>query len=235
MVADGLSPASGDGNPILLEPNRTAFRNRTFCKPAPTGNKLTDNKNHTIGGYFAMKRLLLIPGITALALLCSPTVHGQAVVRETTTTTAATAPLEATGTITEWGPENVIIREKDVAAPVHYGFAKRVDYVDAAGNPVAREVIRSGAPVTVRYVREGDRMLVDRVIVQRAAPVAATTTTTETTTTRTFTHHEAKEMDKLHDRIAKEERELADHPDRVHLQDDLARDRAALDAIQNGR
>ncbi|HEY3899239.1 MAG TPA: hypothetical protein VGM54_11530 [Chthoniobacter sp.] len=179
-----------------------------------------------------MKRLLLIPGITALALLCSPTVHGQAVVRETTTTTA---PLEATGTVTEWGPDNVIIREKDVTAPVHYGFAKRVEYVDAAGNPVRREVITSGVPVTVRYIREGDHMLVDRVIVQRTAPVAATTTETTTTTTRTFTHHETKEMDKLRDKIAHEERELADHPDRVHLQDDLARDRAALDAIQNGR
>jgi hypothetical protein len=157
-------------------------------------------------------------------------VHGQTVVRETTTTAA---PLEAVGTVTEWGPDNVIIREKDVAAPVRFGFSKRVEYVDAAGNPVSREVITSGVPVTVRYVREGDRMLVDRVIVQRTAPVAATTTT-ETTTTTTVTGREAKEMDKLRGKIAHEERELAEHPDRVKLQDDLARDRAALQAIEAG-
>jgi len=180
-----------------------------------------------------MKRLLLIPGITALALLCSPSVHAQAVVRETTTTTSA--PLEVTGTVTEFAPDTVIIRQKDVTAPVRYSFAKKVEYVDAAGNPVTREVITSGVPVKVRYIREGDRMLVDRVIVQSTAAPAVTATTTETTTTRTFTGRETKEIDKLRGKIAHEERELADHPDRLSLQDELARDRAALDAIQNGR
>ena len=180
-----------------------------------------------------MKKLLLIPGVTALALLCSPSVHGQAVVRENTTTTTATAaPLEAAGTVTEWGPGAVIIRQKDVAAPIRYSFARTVEYVDAAGNPVTRETITAGVPVTIRYIREGDQMLVDRVIVQRTvAPSTATTTVTTTTTTPTV--REAKEMEKLRGKIAHAERELAEHPDRTHLQEDLARDRAALDAIEH--
>jgi hypothetical protein len=178
-----------------------------------------------------MKRLLLIPGITAFALLCSPPVHGQAVVRETTTTT--TAPMEVTGTVTEWAPDNVIIRENDVAEPVHFGLAKTVVYVDEAGNPIRREVVTSGVPVKVRYIREGDRMVVDRVIVQR--PAATTTTTETTTTTREVTGREAKEIDKLRARIAHEEKELAEHPDRTKLQEDLARDRDALKAIEGGR
>jgi hypothetical protein len=178
-----------------------------------------------------MKRLLLIPGIAAFALLCSPPVHGQAVVRETTTTT--TAPLEVTGTVTEWAPDTVIVREKDVAEPVRYGFAKSVEYVDEAGNPVRREIIRSGVPVRMRYIREGDRMLVDRVIVQR--PAGTTTTTETTTTTREVTGREAKEIDKLRAKIAREERELAEHPDRTKLQEDLARDRDALKAIEGER
>jgi hypothetical protein len=200
-----------------------------------------------------MKKLL-IPGVAALTLLCAPTMYCQAVVRETTTTTtAAAAPLEVAGTITEWGPDRVILRERDVADPVSYSFAKRVEYVDAAGNPVAREVITRGAPVTVRYIREGDRMLVDRVIVQRTAPAAvvapatvvapvrvvtpaaAATTETTTTTTTTISGREAKEIDKLRAKIAHEERELAEHPDRTRLQDDLARDRAALEAIEGKR
>ena len=177
-------------------------------------------------------KLLLIPGVAAMTLLCSPVVHAQEVVRETTTTTAA-APLEAAGTVTEWGPDTVIVRQQGAADPVRYSFAKKVVYVDEAGNPVSREVIRQGAPVSVRYVREGDRMLVDRVVVQHtAAPVATTETNTTTTTTSTVTGREAKDIRKLKEKIAHEERELADHPGREHLQEELDRDRATLEQIQ---
>ncbi|MEI9898327.1 MAG: hypothetical protein WDN28_31835 [Chthoniobacter sp.] len=175
---------------------------------------------------------LLIPGVAALALLCSPTVYGQAIVRETTTTTAA-APLEAAGTITEWTPDRVIIRKKDVAEPVPFAFSKRVEYVDEAGNPVAREVITRDVPVTLRYTREGDRLLVDRVIVQRrVAPAAVTSTETTTTTTTTVSGHDAKELEKRRDKIARLERELADHPDRDHVRGDLAEERAKLERLE---
>jgi hypothetical protein len=183
---------------------------------------------------------LLIPGVAALALLCSPTVRGQAVVRETTATTT-TAPLEAAGTITEWTPNTVIIQRKDVAEPVPFTFSKRVEYVDEAGNPVAREVITRGVPVTVRYTREGDRMVVERVIVQRrvvapsavtVAPSAVTSTETTATTTTTITGHDAKEIEKRRDKIARLERELAEHPDRTRLRDDLADERAKLERLE---
>ncbi len=198
---------------------------------------------------------LLIPGVAALSLLCAPIiVHGQTVVRETTTT--ATAPLEAAGTVTEWGPDRVIIRQQGAADPVPYAFARRVEYVDEAGVPVAREVITRDVPVTVRYVREGDRMLVDRVVVhRRVAPAAEVTTvpgavttvprtvttvpgavSTETrqttTTTTTVSGHDAKEIDKRREKIAKLERELAEHPDRDKLRDELSEERAKLEQLQ---
>jgi hypothetical protein len=197
----------------------------------------TKNKNETKGGLLAMKKLLLIPSVTALALLCSPLTYGQAVVREstTTTTTAAAAPMEVTGTVTEWAPGAVIIRQKDVAAPARFSFARTVEYVDAAGNRVAREVITPGVPVTVRYIRDGDQMLVDRVIVQRQPAATETSTTATTTTTTTVTGREAKEIEKLRGKIAHEERELAEHPDRTKLQEELDRDRAALDAVEHPR
>ena len=185
---------------------------------------------------------LLIPGVAALALLCTPMVHGQAVVRETTTTTAA-APLEATGTITEWEPNRVIIRESSAADPVPFAFSNRVEYVDEAGAPVTREVITRDMPVTVRYVREGDRMLVNRVVVHRrmapaaavtVAPAAAVTTDSRTTTTTTTTvsGHDAKEIEKRRDKIAKLERELAEHPGRDGVREDLAQERAKLERLE---
>lgn len=187
---------------------------------------------------------LLIPGAAALALLCTPMSHGQTVVRETTTTATA-APMEAAGTVTEWGPDRVIIRKTDVAEPVPYGFAKSVEYVDEAGSPVTREVITRDTPVTVRYIQEGDRMLVDRVVVHRrvAAPAAAVTvapapavtssqTTTTTTTATTISGHDAKEIDKRREKIAKLERELAEHPNRDRVREDLADERAKLERLE---
>jgi hypothetical protein len=184
---------------------------------------------------------LLIPGVAALALLCTPMVHGQAVVRETTTTTAA-APLEATGTITEWDPDRVIIRKTDVAEPMPFAFSRSVEYVDETGAPVTREVISRDMPVTVRYVREGDRMLVNRVVVhRRIAPAAAVTVApaaavtekqTTTTTTTTISGHDAKEIEKRREKIAKLERELAEHPGRDGVREDLAEERAKLERLE---
>lgn len=179
---------------------------------------------------------LLIPGVAALALLSSPMVHAQTVVRETTTTAAAD-PLEAAGTVTEYGPDRVIIRQRDVADPVPYAFSKHVEYVDEAGAPIQREIIRRDTPVTVRYVREGDRMLVSRVIVHRQVePVApaATTTQTTTTTSTTISGHDAKEIEKRREKIAKLERELAEHPNRDHVREDLAEERAKLENLERG-
>jgi len=177
---------------------------------------------------------LLIPGVAALALLSTPMVHAQTVVREATTTSADVAPLEAAGTVTEYGPDRVIIRQRDGVEPVPYAFARSVEYVDDVGAPVTREVITRDTPVTVRYVREGDRMLVNRVVVHRrvAAPVATATSQTTTTTTTTISGHDAREIEKRREKIAKLEREVAEHPGRDGAREDLAEERAKLERLE---
>ncbi|MEI9898181.1 MAG: hypothetical protein WDN28_31075 [Chthoniobacter sp.] len=97
----------------------------------------------------------------------------------------------------------MVIRTQESAVPIRYSVSKSVVYVDEAGNPVAREIVKTGVPVTVRYVREGDRMIVNRVIVHQAtaaAPEAVTTEKTTTTTTTTEGRHE-KDKDRHHDKI----------------------------------
>ena len=147
-----------------------------------------------------MKSLLLIPSFTALALLCSSAVHGQTVVRETATASTP-APTEVVGTVAELRSDSVFILNKDVIGPVSFYFAKKVEYVDAAGNPVAREVITPGVPVTIRYIREGDQMLVDRVIVQHPLAPAATTTATATVNGTTTPKPAAGYLDKEIERL----------------------------------
>lgn len=107
-------------------------------------------------------------------------------VSSTTTTTG--------GTITEFTPGNEIsVRTETSSTPARYVIGDSVTYVDEAGAPVSAEVIKSGLPVTVYYVKEGDRMIARKVVVKKtttttsSAPVIEKerrTTTTTTTTTK---------------------------------------------------
>jgi hypothetical protein len=103
-------------------------------------------------------------------------------IAESTTTTTTT-----TGTISEFGPQAVVLRTESAAEPIRYGFSKSVTYVDDTGATITRERIRPGLPVTVHYIREGDRMLASKIIVKRSAlaPAAIEEKTTTTTTTTT--------------------------------------------------
>jgi len=84
----------------------------------------------------------------------------EAVVRTTTTRNI--------GTVTEFGPEGMVIHSDTATAPLHYGFTKTTTYVDEDGRPVTVEQVRTGTPVTVEYSHVGDRLIANRVIVQRA-------------------------------------------------------------------
>jgi hypothetical protein len=88
----------------------------------------------------------------------------------TTTTTSG-------GTITEFAPGSAIsVRSESTSSPVRYVVGESVTYVDEAGSPVSAEIIKSGVPVTVHYVKEGDRMIARKVVVKKT-----TTTTTPST------------------------------------------------------
>ena len=104
----------------------------------------------------------------------------QTVVKETTTTTTA-------GTISEFGPETIIIRTETATEPVRYSYSKTTTYLDEAGTPVSIETVKSGLPVTVYYTKVGDRMVATKVIVRKVvvkpAPAIEEKKTTTTTTT----------------------------------------------------
>jgi len=106
------------------------------------------------------------------------------------TTVVRTTDTTSAGTITEFSPGTIVIRSETSPEPIHYVYRKTTTYVDEAGNPVSMEVVKSGLPVTVQYVREGDQLVASKVIVRRSvtrvvptAPVIEEKTTTTTTTT----------------------------------------------------
>lgn len=132
------------------------------------------NNNRTLTGA-ALLGLMLITANVTLA---------QTAVKETTTTTTTV------GTISEFGPETIIIRSETSPEPVRYSYSKTTTYVDETGAPVSIETVKSGLPVTVYYVKVGDKMVASKVIVRKAVVKVVPTPTVEekkTTTTTTTT------------------------------------------------
>ena len=68
------------------------------------------------------------------------------------------------------------------AEPVRYYYTPETTIVDPTGHTVAWTEIRPDMPATVHYVRQGDRMIVKRVVLTRPVTVTKETTTTTTTT-----------------------------------------------------
>lgn len=91
----------------------------------------------------------------------------------------AVAEVTGSGVITDYAPggEAIIVREESSSTPIRYAVTERTTFVDEAGTPLVAEKITSGMPITVHYVREGDRMLASRVVVRKtiSAPAAVST------------------------------------------------------------
>jgi hypothetical protein len=79
---------------------------------------------------------------------------------ETTTTTT-----ESTGTVTEFTPGQALILKTEAAQPMRYKFGKTVTYVTSDGRVIEASKIRKDSKVRVHYIKDGDDMVVDKVIV----------------------------------------------------------------------
>jgi hypothetical protein len=94
----------------------------------------------------------------------------QSVAPSTTSTTTTTT---SDGTVSQFGPDSFVVKSTTSTTPLNYSYSKTTTYVDEDGNPVSSETVKSGAPVTVYYTQDGDKMIATKVIVKK------TTTTTE--------------------------------------------------------
>jgi hypothetical protein len=96
----------------------------------------------------------------------------------TTSTTAATGTTGATettttttenlGTVTEFTPGQFLVLKTEAGQPVRYKFGKTVTYVTADGKVIEASKIRKDSKVRVHYLKDGDDMVVDKVIVTDA-------------------------------------------------------------------
>ena len=81
---------------------------------------------------------------------------------ETTTTTT-----ESTGTVTDFTPGRALVLKTEADQPVRYKFGKTVTYTTSDGKVIEASQIRKDSKVRVHYLKEGDDMVVDKVIVTR--------------------------------------------------------------------
>ncbi len=121
---------------------------------------------------------------------------GTALAQESTTTsvtaggagvsaTTATSTLDGTGTITAFTPgtEYITFRTQTSAEPVKYYYSKNTTVVDSEGNTVEMSMLRPDMPVRYTYIKEGDRMVVSRMTLEKPISFYKKETTTTTTTT----------------------------------------------------
>lgn len=117
-----------------------------------------------------MKNLIL--SLACATALVGTVAHAQTTSTSTTATTTAggntqttTTVTESTGTITEYTPGSALVLNTGSGAPVRYRFSKTVTYVTPDGKIIEASKVRKDAKVRVHYVKEGNDMMVDRIVV----------------------------------------------------------------------
>jgi hypothetical protein len=115
----------------------------------------------------------LFLSVTFATALMGLVAYGQTSSSTTTTATGAngaterttTTTTESTGTVTEFTPGQALILKTEAGEPMRYKFGKTVTYMTSDGKVIEASKIRKDSKVRVHYLKDGDNMVVDKVIV----------------------------------------------------------------------
>jgi hypothetical protein len=100
-------------------------------------------------------------------ILIGTVAYGQTSTSSTTVATGTETTTTATdnmGTVTEITPGQTMMLKTEAAEPVRYKFSKSVTYVTTDGKVIKASKIVKDSKVRVHYVKDGDDMMVDKVI-----------------------------------------------------------------------
>lgn len=117
-------------------------------------------KNTLFKSFGAM---LFIATLTAAGIT-----RAQNIEATTTTTTSE-------GTVSEFGPQGLIIKTATGSQPVRYISSETTNYVDENGNAVSAKLVTSGLPVTVYYTKVGDTLIASKIMVRTGVVAPAIT------------------------------------------------------------
>jgi hypothetical protein len=111
----------------------------------------------------------LFLSVTFATALIGSAAYAQTETSSTTSATGtaetATTTTESFGTVTDFRPGQTIVLRPETGEPTSYKFSKTVTYVTADGRVIDVSKIRKDSKVRVHYLKSGDDMLVDKVVV----------------------------------------------------------------------
>ncbi|PYI88392.1 MAG: hypothetical protein DMF03_10755 [Verrucomicrobia bacterium] len=111
----------------------------------------------------------LFLSVTFATALMGLVAYGQTSTSSTTTATGATetttTTTESFGTVTDFTPGQTLVLKTEAGEPMHYKFGKTVTYMTADGRVIDASKVRKDSKVRVHYIKNGDDMVVDKVIV----------------------------------------------------------------------
>jgi hypothetical protein len=100
-------------------------------------------------------------------ILIGTVAYGQTSTSSTTVATGTETTTTATdnmGTVTEITPGQTMMLKTEAAEPVRYKFSKSVTYMTTDGKVIKASKIVKDSKVRVHYVKDGDDMVVDKVV-----------------------------------------------------------------------
>ena len=114
----------------------------------------------------------LFLSVTFATALMGLVAYGQTSTSSTTTATGATGATETTttttettGTVTDFTPGQTLMLRTEANEPMRYKFSKTVTYMTSDGKVIEASKIRKDSKVRVHYLKDGNDMVVDKVIV----------------------------------------------------------------------
>jgi len=121
---------------------------------------------------------------SAFAQTSSTTTTTNPAVTSSSSTTTSTSTVDGSGMITTYTPgsDYISFRTETSSAPVKYYYTKSTTVVDSEGKTVEWSMLKPDMPVRYTYVKDGDRMVVSKITLQKPISTYEKTTTTTTTT-----------------------------------------------------
>ena len=105
-------------------------------------------------------------------------------VTSSSSSTTSTSTMDASGTITSYTPgsDYISFRTETSSTPVKYYYTKSTTIVDPEGKTVEWSMLKPDMPVKYTYIKDGDRMVISKITLEKPVSYYEKTTTTTTTT-----------------------------------------------------
>jgi hypothetical protein len=126
-----------------------------------------------VAAFFALNGLATAQSSSTTTQTTSSSMPAAPAATTSTTSTTSTTTTSSDGTVSQFGPNSIVVKSTTSTDPVSYSYSKTTTYVDENGNPVSSETVTTGSPVTIYYTQDGDTMVANKVVVRKT-----TTTTT---------------------------------------------------------